>query len=625
VNAVTEDLETPAGESGASERQTLAARLSELLERHDGAEEPGLLVDARSRIALLKNIFGLSRFEADVVAVLWVVAFDSRLRAALVAGDRFAAHPTPRGIARLLGHDGCLRLASESPLRTWRIVDEHPMFDGSAAVALDPHIVAWLEHEKELDRALCGHAHVVTPDFELPSWPLDRITREVADGVRGGLRWRICLDSDDRRLAEVCAAAVARRLGLPLLAIDGANGREFSELRLRAHRQAFLDGSALFFGGFDGDDNVPSPFPVQFFHGCVPRERGDVRELTVRLPAPDREERSLLWRASLPECARWPSTELDALSRHPAGAADIARAAAAAPADSATAIEILRAVSRDDIEGLAQRIDAHFGWDDLVVTAAVRERLEEISFEARSRGDFWSRPEAARLYPQGRGLVALFAGPPGTGKTMAAQVIAAELGLDLWRVDVSAILSKWVGETAQHLQKILSARTARRAVLFFDEADALYGKRVEEVRDAQDRFANMDVSHLMVALEAYDGIILMATNLRTNIDAAFMRRIRHVVEFARPDESARRAIWRRVSDAVFGAAAPTDIDLARLSRLDCTGAQIKNAALSAVFAARRLDVAPDKLLIGRMLARELAKDGAGISVRDLDDALGVNP
>jgi SpoVK/Ycf46/Vps4 family AAA+-type ATPase len=217
----------------------------------------------------------------------------------------------------------------------------------------------------------------------------------------------------------------------------------------------------------------------------------------------------------------------------------------------------------------------------------------------------------------------LFAGPPGTGKTMAAQVIAAELGLDLWRVDLSAVLSKWVGETAQHLQKVLSACTTRRAVLFFDEADALYGKRVEDVRDAQDRFANMDVSHLMVALEAYDGVIVMATNLRGNIDAAFMRRIRHVVEFPRPDACARREIWRRASEAVLGDQALESAELECLARLDATGAQIKNAVLSGVFAARGAGTRADKRLFGRMLARELAKDGAGISQRDLNDILGA--
>ena len=468
MSAVSEDLEAPAADAVSSERQTLAARLAARLDRTgDTCEEPGsLAVDTRSRLAMLTRIFGLNRLEADVVAVLWVVAFDSRLRTALVAADRFAAHPTPRGISRLLGHEARLRLASESPLRTWRLVDEHPMIDGTAALALDPHIVAWLEDAAELDRALCGHARIVVPGFELPSWPLERTAGEIADGVRRGLRWRVCVDSEDRRLAQEFAAALARRLGLPLLVVDDVTGGEAAELRLRAHRQAFLDGCALFFGGIEGDAGVPSPFPVQIFHGCIPRERGDVRELTVRLPAPDVEERILLWQAALPECARWPRTELDALSLHPAGAADIARAAAAVPADAATASEKLRAALRDDTEGLAQRIDAHFCWDDLVVPAVVRERLEEISFEARERSGFWSSPEAARLYPQGRGLVALFSGPPGTGKTMAAQVIAAELDLDLCRVDMSTVLSKWVGETAQEFRRSSRAyRQARRVAL----------------------------------------------------------------------------------------------------------------------------------------------------------------
>jgi SpoVK/Ycf46/Vps4 family AAA+-type ATPase len=162
-------------------------------------------------------------------------------------------------------------------------------------------------------------------------------------------------------------------------------------------------------------------------------------------------------------------------------------------------------------------------------------------------------------------------------------------------------------------------------VLFFDEADALYGKRVEAVRDAQDRYANMDVSHLMVALESYDGIILMATNLRANIDGAFMRRIRHCVEFPRPDQQARRAIWQRVIAGLVAPHALTACDLDRLARLDATGAQIKNAALSAVFAARRAGTPPDTRLLGRMLARELGKDGAGLSQRDLDAMLEGGP
>jgi SpoVK/Ycf46/Vps4 family AAA+-type ATPase len=206
---------------------------------------------------------------------------------------------------------------------------------------------------------------------------------------------------------------------------------------------------------------------------------------------------------------------------------------------------------------------------------------------------------------------------------MAAQVIAAELGLDLLRVDLSAVVSKWVGETAQHLQKILSARSSRRVVLFFDEADALYGRRTEEVRDAQDRFANMDISHLMVALEGYDGIVLLATNLKANIDPAFIRRIRHSVEFPKPDALARRQIWERAITGLFGQdhAFRLASDLSKVATLESTGAQIKNATLNAVFATRHLQVEPDLSILANLLSRELSKDGIGLSSQELTSLL----
>lgn len=623
MSAAPEQLNA-AEDPARGERELLADELRGCLEvGTPRSGDSGLPLAGDSRLARLAQVFGLSTFESDVVAVLWVGAFDPALRAAMCARGSMDLHPTPRGIARWLGHAPRIRLASESPLRTWRLVDEHPMIDGNAALALDPHVIAWLEGDPELDRTLCSFARILPPNLELPSWPLDRWAAELADGIRCGLRWRVQLACDDTALAQSCAAALVRRLGMMLLAVDDAAGEEGTDRRLRAHRQAFLDGCALYFGSAHGDAGVPLPFPLQFTHAAPVRTRPDVRELVLRLPQVEVSERLLLWQSALPECSRWAAPERDALASHAASIGEIARVAATVPVDANEAVTALREISRADLGGLAQLIDAQFGWDDLVVPDAVRERLGEIAFEARERDRFWSNARAARLFPQGRGLVALFAGPPGTGKTMAAQVIAAELGLDLWRVDLSAVLSKWVGETAQHLQKVLSACTTRRAVLFFDEADALYGKRVEDVRDAQDRFANMDVSHLMVALEAYDGVIVMATNLRGNIDGAFMRRIRHVVEFPRPDACARREIWRRASEAVLGDQALESAELECLARLDATGAQIKNAVLSGVFAARSAGTRADKRLFGRMLARELAKDGAGISQRDLNDMLGA--
>lgn len=640
MSAVADDADFRGGHADARDPSRERAWLAALIARRLGArsDEGGFddgseegredgrdLEAAHGRLAELAARFDLSAFEADVIAVLWATAFEPALRAACLLQDRFNAQITPRVVAAIFGHAPIVRLPSACPLRLWQLVEEHPLIDGSAALSIDPQIVAWLQREPELDRALLGHAEWLVPAFELPSWPIARWVAALRAGLERGLRWRIRLDTDDRALAAACAAAIAQRLGLPLLKIDAAGAAgDAQALNLRAHRQAFLDGCALYFESPATVRGLPVAFPLQFVSASSPLPPVEgLRDLALPLPLPTREERRLLWRSALPASAAWPQAQQETLALQPdLRVSDIARVAASEPEDATAAVRALRTVVHGDFDGLAHRIDARFGWDDLVLPPPVRERLADIAFEARERDALWAEAGAARLYPQGRGLVALFAGAPGTGKTMAAQVIAAEIGLDLWRVDVSAVLSKWVGETAQHLQKILSSRTAKRAVLFFDEADALYGKRVEEVRDAQDRYANMDISHLMVALENYDGIILMATNLRANIDAAFLRRIRHFVEFPRPDPAARRAIWQRVAAGLFGADALCADDLDRLARLDATGAQIKNAALSAAFVARRTGAPPDTPLFGRMLARELAKDGAGLSQRDLDAMLG---
>src|SRR5262249_30896357 len=196
-------------------------------------------------------------------------------------------------------------------------------------------------------------------------------------------------------------------------------------------------------------------------------------------------------------------------------------------------------LARAQLDHHAQVLQSAFTWDDLVVGKDVRAALEDFTYEARSRNAFWERPEAQRLFPEGRSLVGLFCGPPGTGKTMSAQVIAGALGLALCRVNLATVVSKWVGELAQNLERIFTFARHRNLMLLFDEADALYGKRVNDVQDAQDRFANMDVSHLMTAVEAFDGVVILTTNLKSNIDPAFLRRIRYSVEFSKPDAAQR--------------------------------------------------------------------------------------
>jgi SpoVK/Ycf46/Vps4 family AAA+-type ATPase len=266
---------------------------------------------------------------------------------------------------------------------------------------------------------------------------------------------------------------------------------------------------------------------------------------------------------------------------------------------------------------LAQLLECPFTWDDLIVTDHLKEALQNLLFEARTRAAFWERPEARRLFPQGRGLIGLFSGLPGTGKTMAAQVIAANLGLDLFRIDLSSVVSKYVGETSQNLEKVLSQAAQMDAVLLFDEADALFGKRTE-IRDAHDRFANTDTGYLLQAIENYEGVAILATNKKGNIDPAFIRRIRYVLEFPKPDAAQRFQIWQRI----VGELASERIDdlkreLKTLAEgVDTTGAQIKFSILAGLFTAQRdkKPLAMQHLLNG--LEREFEKEGRAMSERE---------
>ncbi|WP_337875077.1 ATP-binding protein, partial [Elioraea sp.] len=229
---------------------------------------------------------------------------------------------------------------------------------------------------------------------------------------------------------------------------------------------------------------------------------------------------------------------------------------------------------------LGQRIAPSATWADLVVPAEAEAALREVAAAARARAlvDAWGLP---RHGARGEGLAVLLAGPSGTGKTLAAEVLAGALALDLWRIDLSGVVSKWIGETEKNLRRVFDAAEAGGAVLFFDEADALFGKRTE-VKDAHDRYANVEIAYLLQRMEAYRGLSILATNLRANVDQAFLRRLRYVIDLPFPDEAARRAIWQRH----IPPRAPTDgIDLDALARLDLPGGAIRNIVLNAAAAA----------------------------------------
>ncbi|GET42712.1 ATP-binding protein [Microseira wollei] len=243
--------------------------------------------------------------------------------------------------------------------------------------------------------------------------------------------------------------------------------------------------------------------------------------------------------------------------------------------------DICRAQSRPRLDDLAQRIDPAATWDDLVLPEAPRQTLREIAAHVRQRTKVYQQWGFASKGGRGLGISALFAGSSGTGKTMSAEVLAGELQLDLYRIDLSSVVSKYIGETEKNLRRVFDAAEGGATILLFDEADAIFGKR-SDVKDSHDRYANMEVSYLLQRMESYQGLAILTTNLKDSLDTAFLRRIRFVVKYAFPDAKDRAEIWRRI----FPKNTPTEkLDFVKLARLNVAGGNIRNIALNAAFMA----------------------------------------
>ena len=317
--------------------------------------------------------------------------------------------------------------------------------------------------------------------------------------------------------------------------------------------------------------------------------------LHLALPAPDAGARRRLWAVSLNGHA--PDVNLDELAdRFRLTSGQITSAARQAytlcsvrqPGNG-------RHVQREDLfascraqtagalDGLARRIESIYTWDDLVLPQQVKQQLRSLEHWVRYRHVVYGEWGYGQRVMLGQGLAVLFSGPSGTGKTMAAGIMARNLELDLYRIDLSTVVSKYIGETEKNLSRIFAAAETANAILFFDEADALFGKR-SDVKDAHDRYANIEVSYLLQRMETYDGVAILATNFRQNLDQAFARRLQINVEFPFPQASDRERIWRQLLPSSVPQA--TDVDLVYLaSQFDLTGGSIKNSVLTAAFAA----------------------------------------
>jgi len=593
--------------------------------------EASMAADRTSRIAALANVFELVPAEVDLLQACLAMTLDPTLGRvfAYLQDAASRTYPTEELVARLFGHGFRRVLDSESALRRWELVVEESVGPGEPrALSCDPLVRSWLLGERRLDEALASAARPVPRLAPLPRWPTEAIASRIERvlAARGRLRVRISGTPGSGR--RTLAAAIAGRLGLPVLAVESGavDDDGWPRLFLRAQRQAYIDRCAPAWVG-DAALRRPWPqamphFPVQFVIAepgqALPALAGCVDEV-VEMPVQTLAEREALWHQLVPASAAWPPNDVEALAtRHRVTVgeiADVGRRSLAGPDEAA---RLLRDSSRDRLGELARWVECPFVWDDLVLSKSLGDALLDFLYEAEQRTAFWEQPAPRRLFPQGQGLFALFAGPPGTGKTMAGQVIAARLGLDLFRIALSTVVSKYVGETSKNLYRIFARAEEMDAVLLFDEADALFGKRTE-IKDAHDRFANTDTNYLLQAIEGYRGIALLATNKKPNIDPAFLRRIRYVLDFPKPDAGERRRLWGRLVSELAGA--ERERELAReldtvAASVEATGAQIKYAVLSALFLARR-EARPVEIgHLVRGLERELFKEGRALTERD---------
>jgi hypothetical protein len=580
------------------------ARVKALLRRHaepgaNGAPDAG---DDAAPPALegLCAAFGLSPFERDVLLLCAGVELDSAFGPLCAAAQGDLSRPWPTFSLALAALPGAhwSALTPAGPLRRWRLVEvgAGPALT-LAALRIDERVLHHLAGVSHLDERLAGLVEALPPvaAAELAPSHAAVVERLVATwsaprGSHGLPVVQLC--GPDAADCRGVAAAAAAALGLHAAALPAdlvpAAAAELDALLRLWEREVALTDAVLLVECGDADTGPAVARLVERLAGLVivsTRERRRIshrRAVSFDVARPTPSEQRAAWREAL-----GPAADLDGVAaQFSLGLPAIRSAAAQAGASpnrpvSRAAWDVCRVLSRGRLDDLAQRIESSVGWDDLVLPAAEAEAVRRIALHVCHRATVYDAWGFAAKSLRGLGISALFAGASGTGKTMAAEVLANELRLDLYRIDLAGVVSKYIGETEKNLRRVFDAAEDGGAVLLFDEADALFGKR-NEVKDSHDRYANIEVSYLLQRMEAYRGLAILTTNQKSALDPAFLRRLRFVARFPFPDAAGRAAIWRRA----FPPATPTEgLDVTKLAQLNVPGGNIRNIALNAAFLA----------------------------------------
>lgn len=613
------------------EGAAIAALVTERLDALAGgaapaATSPALAPDSRLAVILA----ALEATDADRALCLTCLApeFDPRLYARYQEATG-RAWATEWLASSLFAEPGLPLLTEGSASLRWLLIERQAHAPGEPpALMADPALREWVGGMASIPARLDGAATGVAPLPPLDGWEVDGVARQARAALERGASVLLIVEGTPGGGRATAAAVVAEALGRRAFGVrPGTTGRDWTRRdTIIAHRFAHVAGTAIIWRGPPpAGALLPAGLPpaqvqaVTLDPGQSPPEVHDLVPLHLKLPALGAAERSGMLQAALPESGGWPEADRQALlRRRTLTPGTIARLARAAPRRVEEATALLDAGQEAAMGGLARKVSGAPGWDDIALPKDLEADLRTLAFEAALRVDATGAGKLAPLFARESGLVALFAGPPGAGKTMAAQVLARDLGLDLFRIDSGAVVSKYIGETSKNLGSIFARATHVDAVLFFDEADALFAKRTE-VRDSRDRHANADTSYLLQLIEGgFDGVAILATNRKTDIDPAFQRRIRYVFDFPRPSAVARTRIWTRAAEALSPerAAALAPIWEPLGAALDVTGAQIKTTLVAAHFAALRSGSPMTAEDVVRAAERELAKEGRTLGARE---------
>ena len=587
------------------------------------------------RLARLTSLFGLTSHEAQVLLAAALPDLDLRYERlyAYLQDDMARRRPIPDLLLRLLASSPEERFAlrgifsSSGRLQRHGLLGRGPGAESGSMLAsalhADERVVAYLIGSEAVDERLRSFARLLPTDQGDLSAPLlgQDPLESIMEAFRAAQSACLVVIEGPRGVGKTRAArSLAGRLRTRLLGIDAAGliradleprlavGLVFRESALQECLLYWANAAALW---EDGErpararggllEEVAEWRGLVFLAGpsdwAAASELARLGAVRLSLSMPATQQRVVIWQealASEPNAAELQPVASSLASGFRLTPGQVRDAVAVARSEAAvrgprrsalTPADLFagsRAVSSRALTAVADEVSRHASWAELVLPADALAQLQELCAMVRCRGTVLDDWGFSSRITAGTGITALFAGASGTGKTMAAGVVAAELGLPIFRIDLARVVSKWIGETEKNLEQVFRAAEDSNAVLFLDEAEALLGKR-SEIRDSHDRYANLEISYLLQKMELYDGVAILATNMPHLIDQAFLRRLAVAVTFPMPDEDQRYRIWQAIWPPQLPRA--EEVDLGELARFKLAGGNIKNVLLAAAYLA----------------------------------------